>query len=108
MIYQRIEGLNRKDQHVALADLQYNDASAADFAQTRFVHHSLPEMAIEDVSIKTQVAGLEFDRPFFINAMTGGSEKTGQINQLLGIIGHVSKIAIASGSVSAAIKDKIV
>lgn len=33
--------------------------------------------------------------------MTGGSEKTGQINQLLGIIGHVSKIAIASGSVSA-------
>ena len=50
MIYQRIEGLNRKDQHVALADLQYNDASAADFAQTRFVHHSLPEMAIEDVS----------------------------------------------------------
>lgn len=28
MIYQRIEGLNRKDQHVALADLQYNDASA--------------------------------------------------------------------------------
>lgn len=75
MIYQRIEGLNRKDQHVALADLQYNDASAADFAQTRFVHHSLPEMAIEDVSIKTQVAGLEFDRPFFINAMTGGSEK---------------------------------
>ena len=59
MIYQRIEGLNRKDQHVALADLQYNDASAADFAQTRFVHHSLPEMAIEDVSIKTQVAGLE-------------------------------------------------
>ncbi|HFI0094165.1 type 2 isopentenyl-diphosphate Delta-isomerase [Streptococcus parasuis] len=105
MIYQRIEGLNRKDQHVALADLQYNDASAADFAQTRFVHHSLPEMAIEDVSIKTQVAGLEFDRPFFINAMTGGSEKTGQINQLLGIIGHVSKIAIASGSVSAAIKD---
>lgn len=46
-----------------------------DFAQTRFVHHSLPEMAIEDVSIKTQVAGLEFDRPFFINAMTGGVKK---------------------------------
>lgn len=31
MIYQRIEGLNRKDQHVALADLQYNDASATGF-----------------------------------------------------------------------------
>lgn len=99
------EGQNRKDQHVGLANQQYHSQSAPDFAQMRFVHHSLPQLKVEEVSIATQVAGLDFERPFFVNAMTGGSEKTGQINRLLGILGHVSKIAIASGSVSAAIKD---
>lgn len=98
-------GLDRKDQHVGLANQQYSSQSASDFAQTRFVHHSLPELKLEDVSLATSVAGLDFAHPFFINAMTGGSEKTGKINQMLGILGCFGKIPLASGSVSAAIKD---
>ncbi len=98
-------GLDRKDQHVGLANQQFSLESSSDFEQTRFVHHSLPEMKTDDVDLSTQVAGLDFDIPFFINAMTGGSEKTGQINRFLGILGHFGKIPLASGSVSAAIKD---
>lgn len=97
--------LNRKDQHVGLANQQFNLTSPSDFEQTRFVHQSLPEMTVDDVNLSTQVAGIDLSLPFFINAMTGGSEKTGQINRLLGILGHLGKIPLASGSVSAAIKD---
>ncbi|MGT2716396.1 type 2 isopentenyl-diphosphate Delta-isomerase [Streptococcus respiraculi] len=98
-------GLNRKDEHVALANQQFTLASASDFEETRFVHHSLPEMKVADVSLKTSIAGLELEMPFFVNAMTGGSKKTGEINQLLGILGRETKIPIATGSVSAALKD---
>lgn len=102
------QGINRKDQHVGLANQQFSLESANDFEQTRFVHHSLPEMRTDDVDISARVAGLDFPMPFFINAMTGGSERTGKINRLLGILGHLTKIPLASGSVSAAIKDSSV
>lgn len=105
MIDNRAHGRNRKDQHVELASQQFTYQSAKDFEETRFVHHSLPEMRITDVDISTKVAGLDFATPFFVNAMTGGSKKTREINRLLGILGHYGKIALASGSVSAAIKD---
>lgn len=105
MIDNRAHGRNRKDQHVELASQQFTYQSAKDFEETRFVHHSLPEMRITDVDISTKVAGLDFTTPFFVNAMTGGSKKTREINRLLGILGHYGKIALASGSVSAAIKD---
>ncbi|MGT2950936.1 type 2 isopentenyl-diphosphate Delta-isomerase [Streptococcus cuniculi] len=105
MLENELVAPNRKDQHVALANQQFTMASASDMEQTRFVHHSLPEMKVADVCLKTSVAGLEFAMPFFVNAMTGGSEKTGKINQLLGILGHETKVPLATGSVSAALTD---
>ncbi|MTB63612.1 type 2 isopentenyl-diphosphate Delta-isomerase [Streptococcus sp. zg-86] len=105
MFEKEVVSPNRKNQHVALANQQFTMESASDFEQTRFVHHSLPEMKVADVSLKTSVAGLDFEMPFFVNAMTGGSKKTGEINQLLGILGHETKIPLATGSISAALKD---
>lgn len=105
MLGNEVIGLNRKDEHVALANQQFTLTPASDFEETRFVHHSLPEMKVADVSLQTSLAGLELAMPFFVNAMTGGSEKTGEINQLLGILGRETKIPVATGSVSAALKD---
>ncbi len=105
MFYLGEFGLDRKDQHVGLANQQYSATPAKDFTETLFVHHSLPQTKVDEVDISTSVAGLDFAFPFFINAMTGGSKKTREINRLLGIMGHFGKIALASGSVSAAIKD---
>ncbi|MBY5033488.1 type 2 isopentenyl-diphosphate Delta-isomerase [Streptococcus gallolyticus] len=96
---------NRKDQHLDLARHQYNAETARDFEEARFVHQSLPEMSVEDVDISTTVAGIEFPTPYYINAMTGGTEKTGEINQTIGILSCLTKTPVASGSVSAAIKD---
>ncbi|MET3644745.1 type 2 isopentenyl-diphosphate Delta-isomerase [Streptococcus gallinaceus] len=96
---------NRKDQHVDLALHQYCEETARDFEEARFVHQSLPQMSVEDVDISTTVAGIELPTPYYINAMTGGTKKTGEINQTIGIMSCLSKTPVASGSVSAAIKD---
>ena len=105
LLHYSIFGRNRKDQHVMLASQQYSRESAPDFEETRFVHHSLPQLKVQDVDYSTSVAGLDLQTPFFINAMTGGTEETGRINRVLGILGFLAKIPVASGSVSAAIKD---
>lgn len=97
--------LGRKDEHLFLARQQYNDESPRDFVETRFVHQSLPQLKEEDISIATSVAGIDLEIPFFINAMTGGSDKAHEVNRILGILGFLAKIPVASGSVSAAIKD---
>ena len=101
-------GHDRKDQHVMLASQQYSKESARDFEETRFVHQSLPQLKVEDVDYSTSIAGLDLQTPFFINAMTGGTKETGRINRTLGILGFLAKIPVASGSVSAAIKDPAV
>ncbi len=46
------------------------------------------------------------DYPIFINAMTGGSAKTKIINEDLAKVAKATKLAIASGSLSAALKDE--
>ncbi|MGT2910265.1 type 2 isopentenyl-diphosphate Delta-isomerase [Streptococcus cameli] len=98
-------GMDRKDQHVNLAQRQFNLDSVKDFKESRFVHNSLPELNMEEISLETSIAGIRIESPFFINAMTGGTKETGDINRTLGILSYLAKVPIASGSVSAAIKD---
>ena len=95
----------RKDQHVAFAEQQYQDMGQADFQKMRFVHHSLPEIAVADISLETKLAGFTMAQPFYINGMTGGSEKTKSINADLAAVAKLTGLAMASGSVSAALKD---
>ena len=94
---------NRKDQHIKLAKEFYREEST--FLDIKFVYNSFSSLALDDVSIETSEAGLKMSSPFFINAMTGGSDKAKKINQQLARIAKRCDIAIASGSLSAALKD---
>ena len=96
--------INRKDEHVLLANKFYTPETSSDFDALKFVHHSLPQVNYDDISITTTVAGLTFDTPFFINGMTGGSENTYQINRDLATVARETGLAMASGSISAALK----
>ena len=96
---------NKKDDHVLLAEKFREEPRISDFDNLRFVHHSFPEMSIDEAKIITSFATFTMEQPFFINAMTGGSEKTKSINEKLAIVAHETNLAIASGSLSAAIKD---
>lgn len=97
--------INKKDDHVNLAREFYEADSISDFDNIKFVHNSLPEMGIEDVDTRTSLMGFKLDQPFFINAMTGGSEKTKAINEQLALVARELNIPMASGSLSVAVKD---
>ncbi|NLY66078.1 MAG: type 2 isopentenyl-diphosphate Delta-isomerase [Tissierellia bacterium] len=83
----------------------FEEPRVSDFDNVRFVHHSFPEMAVDDVDISTSFAGFTVGQPFFINAMTGGSEKTKIINEKLAVVARETCLPIASGSLSVAIKN---
>ncbi|EJX59530.1 type 2 isopentenyl-diphosphate Delta-isomerase [Enterococcus faecium] len=96
--------MNRKDEHVSLAKA-FHDKQKNEFDFVRIIHNPLPQIAVSDVDLSTQAAGFTLSSPFYINAMTGGSEKTKKINQDLAIVAREADLMIATGSVSAALKD---
>ncbi|MEG0544784.1 MAG: type 2 isopentenyl-diphosphate Delta-isomerase [Carnobacterium sp.] len=95
---------NRKNQHVDLAESMFHQPKPSDYDALRFVHHSFPEMAVSDTSLATSFLGLNLTSPFYINGMTGGSERTKIINGDLALIAKETGLAMATGSQSAAIK----
>ncbi len=94
---------NRKNEHVSLSENFYKDGDSS-LKDIHFVHHSFPGMDVADVDLSVKLGELEFNSPFFINAMTGGSEWTGKLNQKLAIVARETGLAIATGSISAGLK----
>lgn len=97
--------MNRKDEHVKFALEQANMKTSHDFDEVRLIHHSLKSIDVDDVCLQTQIGAIELAVPFYINAMTGGSEKTKEINEKLATVAKAVGCAMAVGSMSAAMKD---
>jgi isopentenyl-diphosphate Delta-isomerase len=95
--------MNRKDDHINEALRQSPHAN--DFDGIRFVPDSLAKTDVKDVDCSTSFVGHTFSAPIYINAMTGGSETSLTINSKLAEVAKAHGLMIASGSVSAAIKD---
>ena len=97
---------DRKDDHVRHAVNHQRQAGGAnDFDAVTFVHHALAGIDAEDVSLGVDVAGKHWATPLYVNAMTGGSIDTGEINRKLAIAARETGIPIASGSMSAYFRD---
>ncbi|KRM59294.1 hypothetical protein C5L31_000815 [Secundilactobacillus malefermentans] len=96
---------HRKDEHVSLSEKFQHLTEPNDFDQIQLIHQSMPAIALNDVDISSTIAGLPVVTPFFIEAMTGGSEHTGQLNAQLAQISKDLNLAMASGSQGVAIKD---
>ncbi|MCF6160066.1 MAG: type 2 isopentenyl-diphosphate Delta-isomerase [Furfurilactobacillus sp.] len=96
---------HRKDEHLAIALKQYQEKSDAGFDDIQIIHQSLPEIAVDNVDLSTHFAGLTLSTPFYIEAMTGGSERTGHINAKLAEIAAATGLAMAVGSQSIALKE---
>lgn len=96
----------RKDDHVRLVTAQRADRPARNgFDDVSFVHHALGGIDARRVDLSTHVAGARWPLPFYINAMTGGSDTTGRINRDLAIAARETGLPIASGSISIALND---
>ncbi|QBO35298.1 type 2 isopentenyl-diphosphate Delta-isomerase [Periweissella cryptocerci] len=97
---------HRKDEHLTIAEVQMRkNGLVENFNDIRLIHNGLPELAVNEVSIATTLPDFKLDTPFYIEAMTGGSEKTGKINQQLAQVAKETGIAMAVGSESIALKD---
>ena len=93
----------RKNEHLFLAEKLYSNNHY--FNDLRFIHHSLPETNIATDMLADSMFHKKITAPIYINAMTGGSEYAKKINQQLAMMARELKIPIATGSMSAAIKD---
>ncbi|HGD2999144.1 TPA: type 2 isopentenyl-diphosphate Delta-isomerase [Streptococcus agalactiae] len=94
---------NRKDDHIKYA-LKYQSPYNS-FDDIELIHSSLPKYNVNDIDLSTHFAGQSFEFPFYINAMTGGSEKGKAINHKLAQVAQATGIVMATGSYSAALKN---
>lgn len=97
----------RKDDHIEIAYRQYNAQAESGFEHVRFIPNALPQLALNDVdtSVKVFDETTKWDTPLYINAMTGGSKKGENINESLARVAAKTGLAMASGSLSAALKN---
>ncbi|MEU9184177.1 type 2 isopentenyl-diphosphate Delta-isomerase [Streptomyces sp. NPDC048484] len=112
---------SRKDDHVRLAVAQHGaDGTPAhgtpsdddhptyppsQFDEVHLTHHALAGTDRERVSLRTRCDVFDWRAPLYINAMTGGSTMTGDINRDLGIVARETGLPIATGSMSPYLKD---
>ena len=97
----------RKDDHIKIAYRQYNAQAESGFEHVRFIPNALPQLALSDVDASVSVfdESIKWDTPLYINAMTGGSKKGENINESLARVAAKTGLAMASGSLSAALKN---
>ena len=92
---------HRKDEHFFLAE-KFHQNQTNDFDKIRFIHQGLPEISLNEVNLQPDIFNWQY--PFYINAMTGGSAQTKKLNAALARIATATGIAMAVGSESVAIK----
>ena len=94
---------NRKDEHIRYALEQKSSYNS--FDEVELIHSSLPLYDLDEIDLSTEFASRKWDFPFYINAMTGGSDKGREINQKLAQVAEACGILFVTGSYSAALKD---
>ena len=68
------------------------------FGDVFLEHNSLPELNFSEIDTKTEFLGKTLDYPILINAMTGGTEFSQEINKDLALLAKEFNIAMAVGS----------
>lgn len=102
---------HRKNEHIALATEQYQAQADAGFDAVRLMPNALPQIALEEVDASVRVLNnmennaAQWRSPLYINAMTGGSAAAQEINAQLARVAAKTGVAMASGSLSAALRD---
>jgi isopentenyl-diphosphate delta-isomerase len=98
---------SRKDEHLRISleeDVSF-DRLTNGLERVQLVHRALPEIDLEDVDTSTTFLGHDLAFPILIASMTGGSSKTGRINQILAEAAEAFGIGMGLGSMRIALED---
>ena len=96
---------SRKDEHLNLAVRLHDRDRPNAFDDVSFIHHALPGTSVDSTDPGTSVFGVRWEAPFYINAMTGGTRATAEINAGLAGAAADAGVAIACGSQHIALRD---
>lgn len=88
----------RKDEHIKYFDKTYSVYVDKDFTEFKLIRPTLPEINSNDVDLKTTIFNKKISAPIYINAMTGGTSKSKEINDSLSRIANHLNIGFALGS----------
>jgi isopentenyl-diphosphate delta-isomerase len=101
----KAEHQHRKDEHLSLAHKYWLEKSTSRaFDAIRLLPNALPELELDAIDLSVDCLGQRFEKPFYIEAMTGGSEKGDAINRQLADIARNQHLAMAVGSQSIALR----
>lgn len=98
--------ISRKEDHIYYS-MEY-PTHIADFKDCVLLHQSISDVDFDNIDLKTSVAGLSLSLPVFINAITGGSLLSKEINSKLASAAQKADMAMALGSQMAAIENKAI
>lgn len=94
----------RKDEHIKCF-MDANTRSSNGFEDVVLLNNSLPEADFDEISTEYVFLNKYIDSPLMINAMTGGTEYTGEVNRKLSRLAVKFNIPIAVGSQTIAFDD---
>lgn len=96
---------DRKKQHIEeYLNSTYEDSTL--FDDVFIEHNALPELDFEGINTEVDFLGKTIDYPMMINAITGGTEFSQEINRSLSKIAKSFNIPMAVGSQTIALRDK--
>lgn len=95
--------LDRKDSHLNIclensSDVEFYSRDGNGFSAYRFEHDALPEISFADVKLETTLFGKKLKAPLVIGAMTGGTERSAQVNARLAQAAARCGVGLALGS----------
>ncbi|MGI9424756.1 MAG: type 2 isopentenyl-diphosphate Delta-isomerase [Hyphomicrobiaceae bacterium] len=90
----------RKLEHIeiVLSDNTVKAGHAAGFESIRFEHVALPELALVDIDLRTELFGHSMNAPLLISSMTGGPARAEDLNQHIAEACNALGIAFGVGS----------
>lgn len=96
----------RKSEHLAInleQDVDFSQVTSG-LEDYRFVHNALPEIALDDVDLRTSFLGTRLRLPLLISSMTGGTPEAKRINQNLAEGAQAAGMAMGLGSMRATLE----
>ena len=82
----------RKDQHLDVClQEQVQSGVSTGLGDYRLEYDALPEIDLDEVCLETVVLGKRLKAPLLIGAMTGGTERAGEINSTIGARGGTGR-----------------
>ena len=90
--------MQRKVEHLFLAEKYFTEEAYADFDGIRLLHNALPELRVKDINLSTDFLGTKMALPIYFNAITGGSRQSLRFNTELAQLAQRLGIPVSSGS----------